>query len=136
MSEIPEKRYLRAIVCNEDSLTEVKLLTVILHNGTIRDFLLRTAGSGYRAGSFRRCRRSHDPGSTHSTGARSGAADIIINQPGLCVSPVGWTFFPIRRPGYEYKETLETGAALRLPAVSPTCSSFPTQSRSSTASHR
>lgn len=42
----------------------------------------------------------------------SVAADQVINQPGLHASP-GWVdvFAHFADPGYEYKETLETGAA-------------------------
>jgi dihydroorotase len=67
------------------------------HNGTIRDILIengriKTIGQDLTADS-------------------NGEA-IIINQPGLFVSP-GWVdiFSHFGDPGYEYKETLETGAA-------------------------
>ncbi len=42
----------------------------------------------------------------------SQPSDLVIDQPGLCVSP-GWTdiFANFGDPGYEFRETLETGAA-------------------------
>jgi dihydroorotase len=69
------------------------------HNGTIRDILIENG----------RIRAIEQDLSGDGPGA---GADIVINQPGLCVSP-GWVdiFSNFGDPGYEYKETLETGAA-------------------------
>jgi dihydroorotase len=72
------------------------------HNGTIRDILIEN-------GRIKAIGQDLSAGAGDKSGA---AADIIINQPGLCVSP-GWVdiFSHFGDPGYEYKETLETGAA-------------------------
>jgi dihydroorotase len=64
------------------------------HNGTIRDILV-------------------DNGRIAAIGTElTVAADKVIRHPGLHVSP-GWVdiFSHFCDPGYEYKETLETGAA-------------------------
>ena len=66
------------------------------HHGTIRDILI-------------------EDGRIISIGeglAASAQADQVLRQPGLHVSP-GWvdTFAHFGDPGYEYKETLESGAA-------------------------
>src|SRR5215213_5263407 len=47
-----------------------------------------------------------------ATGTTDHSADKEINIPGLCVSP-GWldVFSNFCDPGYEFKETLESGAA-------------------------
>ena len=82
------------------------------HNGTIRDILIengriKAIGQDLSAGADDRS----DAGANDSVASGTGA-DIVINQPGLCVSP-GWVdiFSHFGDPGYEYKETLETGAA-------------------------
>jgi dihydroorotase len=76
------------------------------HNGTTRDILIEDgrivsigSGSGAAGG-----------GSGH--GSRHADADKVIRHPGLHVSP-GWVdvFAHFCDPGYEYKETLATGAA-------------------------
>jgi dihydroorotase len=75
------------------------------HNGSTRDIFIEdgrivSIGSGSGAAGA-------------STTAGSGAtADKVIRHPGLHVSP-GWVdvFAHFCDPGYEYKETLETGAA-------------------------
>ena len=43
---------------------------------------------------------------------KEDTADKIVSSPGLCISP-GWvdTFANFADPGYEHKESLETGAA-------------------------
>src|SRR3569833_1059230 len=50
-------------------------------------------------------------GSIVQIGSVEAKADREINIPGLCASP-GWTdiFANFCDPGFEYKETLETGA--------------------------
>ncbi|MBS1662629.1 MAG: dihydroorotase [Bacteroidetes bacterium] len=65
-----------------------------LHNGQIRDILIEN-------------------GHIKAIGSELPAqADKIVHQPGLVVSP-GWVdiFSHFNDPGYEYKETLTTGAA-------------------------
>ena len=74
------------------------------HNGTIRDILIED-GRIRAIGQDISADRS-------GAGVAGGKPDIVIDQPGLCVSP-GWVdiFSNFGDPGYEYKETLETGAA-------------------------
>lgn len=77
------------------------------HNGTIRDILIEKG----RITAIGTDLSSDSPDATASSTGAVGA-DIVINRPGLQVSP-GWVdiFCHFGDPGYEYKETLETGAA-------------------------
>ncbi|HEY4286411.1 MAG TPA: dihydroorotase [Puia sp.] len=80
------------------------------HNGTIRDILIEN-GRISAIGTDLSASAGIAPGSGPGDKSTAGA-DIVIDQPGLCVSP-GWVdiFSHFGDPGYEYKETLETGAA-------------------------
>jgi dihydroorotase len=73
------------------------------HNGTVRDVLIENGRIV-----------SIGPGPGNGTGAPASpsAPDKVIRHPGLHISP-GWVdiFSHFCDPGYEYKETLKTGAA-------------------------
>ncbi|HTI93080.1 MAG TPA: dihydroorotase [Puia sp.] len=82
------------------------------HNGTVRDILIengriKAIGQDLSADAA----TSTDPSDRSGTNA-GATAPTVVNQPGLCVSP-GWVdiFSHFGDPGYEYKETLATGAA-------------------------
>ena len=69
------------------------------HNGKITDILVEDG-------------RITAIGDLHASGGRSASPDQTLAHPGLHVSP-GWVdvFANFCDPGYEYKETLQTGAA-------------------------
>ncbi len=91
------------------------------HNGTVRDVLIENGrivsigpgpGNASAPPSAGTTSQSASVGSQSAGTASSSAPDKVLRHPGLHISP-GWVdvFSHFCDPGYEYKETLKTGAA-------------------------